>query len=362
MLIFDLILATRRPEITGVERYGINLFAAVRRMRPDAIAFVHDPSLFSDQRGLVAVDDVYRGWFLLPQYIRRRGLVPDAVIFPTAPASPLFHLTDAKLCRIAHDVFPWSWERPMPWKGRLLYRYVENLMARRYDRFLGTTQPVADDLRALFARPDMDWCGNAPGVDVNGPQRRPDGAPDAFILVVGTVEPRKGYDRLIDLVEKGDDDAPPIVLVGRPGWGEIVGRIDELALRRPSRFVWLRDLQDEGLRWLVRNARCFLSLSLAEGFNMPLVESAISGRAILCSDIPVHRSVAPPWAAFIGPDMGAEAIWAALREAAPPEGAEIEGYGRRYSWEGVAARLINIAAPRPFEEVGSSHADLGRHH
>ncbi|WP_442755693.1 glycosyltransferase [Methylocystis sp. JAN1] len=362
MLIFDLILATRRRALTGVERYGINLFEAVRRMRPESLAFVHDPSLFADQRGLVTVAHVYRGWFLLPQDIRRRGLAPEAVIFPTAPASPLFHPSENNLCRIAHDVFPWSWERPMPWKGRLLYRYGENLMARRYDRFLGTTQPVADDLRALFARSDIDWCGNAPGLDVNGPERRPDGAPDAFILVVGTVEPRKGYDRLADLVEKAPDGAPPIVLVGRPGWGEIVARMDALALRKPTRFIWLRDLQDDGLRWLGRNASCFLSLSLAEGFNMPLVECAINGRAILCSDIPVHRSVAPPWAAFVGRDMGADRIWAALRAATPPEGAQIEAYVRRYSWESVAARLINIVAPRPFEETGSPHADLGRHH
>lgn len=350
MLIFDLILATRRPAMTGVERYGVNLFEAVRTLRPDTIAFVHDDAAFADKRGLVRVRDVYRGWLDLPRMIRHQGLTPDAVVFPTAPASPLFHFSDAVLCRIAHDVFPWSWERPMPWKGRLLYRYGENLMARRYDRFLGTTQPVAEDLRALFGRADIDWCGNAPGLDVAGPQRRPDGAPDAFILVVGTVEPRKDYDRLVDLIEKAPADAPAVVLVGRPGWGDIVARMDELARRHPSRFLWMRDLADDGLRWLGHNAQAFLSLSLAEGFNMPLVESAMAGRRVLCSDIPIHRFVAPPWARFVARDATAEAIWTELLAAPSPSPSERDAYARRYAWESVAGRLLEIATPRVFGE------------
>jgi len=354
MLIFDLILATRRPAMTGVERYGVNLFEAVRKMRPDSIAFVHDPSAFVDRRGLVPVSDVYRSWLLLPQLIRRNGFVPEAVVFPTAPASPLFNLSNEHLCRIAHDVFPWSWERPMPWKGRLLYRYGENLMAQRYDRFLGTTPAVADDLRALFGRADMDWCGNAPGLDVGGAERRPEGAPDAFILVVGTVEPRKGYDRLVDLIERAQEGSLPIVLVGRPGWGDIVARMDELATRHPSRFIWLRDLPDDGLRWLGRRAVCFLSLSLAEGFNMPLVESGIAGRPILCSDIPVHRLVAPPWARFLERDATPDGVWAQLRAAPSPADQELEAYRRRYSWDSVAERLLDITAPRLGAEKGAA--------
>ncbi len=343
MLIFDLILATRRPAMTGVERYGINLFEAVRRARPDSIAFVHDASSFADQRGIIAVPDVYRGWLSLPGAIRREGFSPDAIVFPTAPASPLFLWSDARLCRIVHDVFPWSWERAMPWKGRLLYRYGENLMMRRYNHLLGTTEPVAEEMRALFGRPDIDWCGNAPGLDLDGPERRPEDAPDAFILVVGTVEPRKGYGRLVELIDKAPEGAPPVILVGRPGWGEIVARMEDLAARHPARFIWLRDLPDDGLRWLNRRAACFLSVSLAEGFNMPLVESAICGRPIVCSDIPVHRAVAPPWSRFIDENAAPASLWEELSVAAPPSPIEAGVYGRRYAWESVARRLLDIA-------------------
>lgn len=90
MLIFDLVLATRRPAMTGVERYGVHLFNAVRQIEPDAVAFVRDTGGFKDKRGLVVVSDVYRSWLTLPLEIRRLGLAPRAAVFPTAPAESAF--------------------------------------------------------------------------------------------------------------------------------------------------------------------------------------------------------------------------------------------------------------------------------
>lgn len=345
MLIFDLILATRRAEMSGVERYGVNLFTAVRKRRPDTIAFVHDASHFSDREGLLPVGNIYAGWLSLPLLIHRLRLAPESVIFPTAPASPLFHATALNLCRIVHDDFPWRRDTVMPLKGRLLYRHVENLMAKRYDRLLGTTVLVARDLRARIDRDDINACGNAPGIDLSGPENAPSNAPQNFILAVGTVEPRKNYQRIVELVESAGATDLPMVLVGRPGWGRIVQSIERLAASRPDSFVWLRDLDDAGLRWLYRRAACFLSLSQAEGFNMPLVESAMCGRPLVCSDIEVHRSVAPPWARFVGSDVRPESLWRELAKAtsAPPSPDEVAAYARRYGWDQIATQILQSA-------------------
>ena len=343
MLIFDLVLATRRPAMTGVERYGVKLFEAVRKVRPDSLAFVRDPGGFSDQSGLIPVSSVFGGWLGLPLEMRRRGLSPEGVVFPTAPASPLFLPEKIPLCRIVHDVFPWMPDKAMPLKGRLLYRDVENLMARRYDLLLGTTEMVARDLRARIGRPDIDYCGNAPGVDLDGRESAPQGAPQKFILAVGTVEPRKDYARLVELVQCGAEHALPVVLVGRPGWGDIVKSVECLAETRPKHFVWLRDLtRDDGLLWLYRRAACFLSLSQAEGFNMPLVESAMSGRPVLCSDIPIHRAVAPLWARFAPSGATPESLWQVIVDAmaTPPSQCDVADYRRRYGWDQVARRLL----------------------
>jgi glycosyltransferase involved in cell wall biosynthesis len=213
---------------------------------------------------------------------------------------------------------------------------------------MGTTELVAQDLRAVIGRPDIDFCGNAPGLDLDGREGAPKGAPKKFILAVGTVEPRKDYARLVQLVESDSPDALPVVLVGRPGWGDIVPSIEQLAATRPERFIWLRDLtDDEGLLWLYRRAACFLSLSLAEGFNMPLVESAMSGRPVLCSDLAIHRAVAPPWALFAASGATADRLWRdmAAAIAAAPSPQQVAEYRSRYSWDQVAARLLLNFAP-----------------
>jgi glycosyltransferase involved in cell wall biosynthesis len=344
MLIFDLILATRRPVMTGVERYGALLFSAMRKIAPDTLAVVRDPSLFSDRSGLIAVDDVYKGWLALPLELRRRGLSPQAVIFPTAPASPLFLPTRHRLLRIAHDAFPWTRAEAMPLKGQLLYRHIETFMAQRYDLFCGTTEVVADDLKAHVRRTDVAWCGNAPCVDFAGAEEsEPAGVPEKFILAVGTVEPRKNYARLAALVDAGGPNALPVVLVGRPGWGEITATIERLAAERPKRFIWLRDLSgDAGLLWLYRRASCFLTLSLAEGFNMPLAEAGSCGRPLLCSDLPVHRLVAPPWASFVTAEAPPEELWRRIHAATAPTAQEVEAYRRRFSFDAIAQRLLEI--------------------
>jgi len=350
MLVFDLILATRRPVMTGVERYGANLFEAVRRIRPDTVAFVRDASPFRDKTGLIEVASLYGGWFGLPSKIKRRGLSPSAVVFPTAPASPLFLANRVALARIAHDVFPWDRTRTMPLKGRLLFRDVETLMARRYDLFCGTTETVAAELRAQLKRSDIDWCGNAPGLDFSAAEIAPPDAPKEFVLAVGTVEPRKNYARLIKLAESDADGALPIVLVGRSGWGDIVAKIESLAARRPDRFRWYRELADDGaLLWLYRRAAGFVSLSHAEGFNMPLVEAAMCGRPVLVSDLPIHRIVAPAWARYVDERMSPAELWEQIRAtaAAQPDVTAVEDYRRRYGFEKVADRLCELVDRLP---------------
>ena len=349
MIVFDLVLATRRANITGVERYGLNLFEAVRSVRPDTVAFVHSAAGLEDRGDLIRVSSVYRGWLTLPSMIAKLGSPVEAVVFPTAPASPLFCLGRLQLCRIVHDVFPWVRARAMPIRGRLLYRDVENFMLRRYQPLMGTTQIVADDLRAVTGVQSVKHCGNAPGIDLTGSEAPVDGIPERFVLAVGTVEPRKNYERLLEMIESDVPDALPIVLVGRPGWGPIVEGIKELAARKPTRLIWLRDMAgDDGLRWLYRRASCLVSLSHAEGFNMPLVEGAASGRPVVCSDIPIHRAVAPLWARFVATDSDPALLWREVNLASVmrPDEREIEVYRRKYDWAEVAATLLAAIAPQ----------------
>jgi glycosyltransferase involved in cell wall biosynthesis len=120
-------------------------------------------------------------------------------------------------------------------------------------------------------------------------------------LMVGTIEPRKGYAQVISTFEllwaRGYD--LQLVIVGKTGW-----MVDELTrrLRRhpllAHRLFWLDDVDDDSLDRLYGSCSCLLVASEGEGFGLPLVEAARRNLPILVRDIPVFREIAGDHAYF----------------------------------------------------------------
>ncbi len=113
------------------------------------------------------------------------------------------------------------------------------------------------------------------------------------VLMVGTLEPRKGYDQALaafELLWAQGDVAPLLIIVGRPGWKT---NTLQATLRSHSqagkKLVWLEDASDEFLSRLYGVCKGVLSASRAEGFGLPLIEAALHGKPILARDIPVFR-------------------------------------------------------------------------
>jgi glycosyltransferase involved in cell wall biosynthesis len=336
MIVFDLVLATRRRQLTGIERFGINLFRAMRERAPDTIAFVSDAAAV---RGpdVIAVASPLRGWLGLP-WRAGRG---TTIVAPSYPASPLFALSRHRVVRIVHDDFPWTRGEGMPWRGRLLFRDLDAAMMRRYDEVAAPAGNVAAALSTRFRRP-VAAVGNAPGIAVEDITPTPVAALEGrrFVILVGTVEPRKNYDALVALAASPGAADLVFVVAGRAGWGEVVERLRSAA---NGRLVWLDGADDAELAWLYRNAAAFLTLSHAEGFNMPLVEAAIAGCPIVCSDLPIHREVAPADAVLVPAGAAPEAIAHALREAVAGGRREREAYRVRFSWDAIARNVATLA-------------------
>ncbi len=114
------------------------------------------------------------------------------------------------------------------------------------------------------------------------------------ILMVGTVEPRKGYDTAIAAFEHlwstRGSDAPDLVIVGKPGWKTttLQQRIRSHA-EHGRRLYWLEQVSDEALCRLYESCAGVFMASRGEGFGLPLIEAAMHGRSVLARDIPVFR-------------------------------------------------------------------------
>ena len=121
------------------------------------------------------------------------------------------------------------------------------------------------------------------GARAAGAQELPDGLADArYVLVVGTVEPRKNHAVLLDAFEQLARTDPDLhlVVVGRAGWNndEVVARLRQHPLRG-HRLHWFEGAGDELLGELYRAATVVAVPSITEGFGLPVIEALAVGRA-----------------------------------------------------------------------------------
>lgn len=113
------------------------------------------------------------------------------------------------------------------------------------------------------------------------------------VLMVGTLEPRKGYDQALaafEILWKNNQSAPLLVIVGRPGWKtEELQKTIRLHPQIEKRLFWIEDASDEFLERLYNACRGVLIASKAEGFGLPLFEAAMKNRPVLARDLPVFK-------------------------------------------------------------------------
>jgi glycosyltransferase involved in cell wall biosynthesis len=103
---------------------------------------------------------------------------------------------------------------------------------------------------------------------------------EEIILAVGTVEPRKNYDAVLDCFEEllriRGDSQTKLVVVGAAGWecAHTIARLS--ALEETGRVVWRRSATDGELAAWYKRATVFTYLSLYEGFGYPPFEAALA--------------------------------------------------------------------------------------
>jgi len=108
-----------------------------------------------------------------------------------------------------------------------------------------------------------------------------------YILVVGTLEPRKN----LGLVLKAYQKLPgavrreyPLVIVGMKGWGTPEIEEEMKPLERQQQLKLLGYVPEQDLPALYAAAKLFVYPSLYEGFGLPPLEAMASGVPVITSD------------------------------------------------------------------------------
>jgi glycosyltransferase involved in cell wall biosynthesis len=138
----------------------------------------------------------------------------------------------------------------------------------------------------------------------------------SYVLFVGTVEPRKGLDLLLDAFSEvaRQDDAVELWLCGQVGWGE--GPIEVSLSTHPfgARIRRLGFVHDDLLPALYRGARAVAYPSRGEGFGLPVLEAMACGATVVTSAETVMAEVAGE-GAYLVPVGDVAALAQALSDA-----------------------------------------------
>jgi len=276
---------------------------------------------------------------------------PDFTLPPTIGARTVVTIHD--LAFLTHP------ECALPSLVAYLSRVVPHAL-HRADRVIAVSQRTATDLIERLDVPAERIAVIHLGVDPSFAHAPTDdavveacvrlGLATPFVLAVGTIEPRKNYERLIAAFARiAREAAGPrmLVIAGRKGWlyEGVFAAAQRHGIAEQVRF--LDYVTDGDLRALYRAATVLAMPSLYEGFGIPLLEAMASGTPIVCSTAGSLPEVAAD-AGLLVPaedtDALAEALLRVVRE--PALAAALAARGRErvkaFTWRAAAQAHLRV--------------------
>jgi glycosyltransferase involved in cell wall biosynthesis len=212
------------------------------------------------------------------------------------------------------------------WTRAYVPRVVPRVL-RSARRVIAVSEFTASELGSLLGVPREKIRVVPNGVDasftVEGPR-----AEGAYVLAVGTLEPRKNLARATEAAALAGVE---LRVVGARGWGGVAARGPDV--------TWLGEVGDAELARQYRGALCVVYPSLYEGFGLPVLEAMACGAAVVTTRGGATEEVAGGAAVLV--DAHDPAAIAAGLEEAIARRAELRERGlaraRGFSWDETAA-------------------------
>lgn len=351
------------PVPGGTGRYTRELLAALAATAPAGWTVVAATARHRD-RHVAAVEGV-AGPRALP--LPRRALAAawewgmplrpagDSVHAPT-PLAPPGPSARQPLVVTVHDTVPFTHPRTLTSRGARWHQAMIRRATRRASAVVVPTEAVAAELAGYAPGPaGVHVIGHGVARVLTRPLDPVEAdrtaqrlrLPVGYVLAVGTVEPRKGLDVLVEAMAMPSAPDLPLLIVGPAGWGEVdLAALASARQLRPGRLRLLGSVTDAELAVVLRRASVLAAPSRAEGFGLPVLEAMAVGVPVVHSDVPALVEVAAG-AGIVVPRGDAGALAEALRETLDRPGITAERV--RTGLRAAAARTWEHAARSVWE-------------
>ena len=319
--------------LTGVERYGSEI---LRGLGTRARVLKHRQTL----TGL-------RG-HLWEQLILPRVLAPDAFLWSPANTGPLMVTRQAVTI---HDLSVLEHPEWFNSNFRLWYTFLLPRLAQRARVVLTVSEHSRRSILRRLKLPDEKVVVVPDGVNMQqfhpcdpAAVRAKYGLGERYILFVGSLDPRKNLERLLQsLMLLSDIRNLELVIAG--SWSSIFRPV---AVDRPRRRTRLLGyVPDEDLPGLYSGATLFILPSLFEGFGLSVLEAMACGAPVISSYAGALPEVVGDAAMQIDPtsvEGMAEAMRTLLAQDSLREELRQKGLERAclFSWERSAERVWEV--------------------
>lgn len=131
-----------------------------------------------------------------------------------------------------------------------------------------------------------------------------------YLLMVGTIDPRKNHKLLLAAYDRGLKKlGMHLVIAGHKGWD-----VDDLIQRMEGhedfgKGIWhVNGASDEEIDYLYAHCYALAFPSYIEGYGLPIIESMVRGVPVIAADTPINMEVGGEYALYFSQDKPEELV------------------------------------------------------
>lgn len=303
--------------------------------------------------------------FSLPRASRRLRLD----IYHTQYIVPFFMPSYTKIVTHIHDISFARLPRYIAFKDLFFLKLLIPISLRSADRIIAVSEFTRKEIIAYYKIHPSKISVIPNGVGENFLSlefsqkesediRKKYGIPKEYFLHIGTLQPRKNIPFLLEAFALFHKQYPslPLVLTGGKNFSHYDKRIDEIIEKHhlQNNVLFLGYVENQDLVSLIDTSQCVVSVSMYEGFGLPILESMARGVPVICSNISAYEEVSGDGCLRVSLGdiaMLSDSLYSVVADKDLRKKLQSQGKLRAslFLWEKSAKKLCNL-----YEEIGNN--------